>query len=401
MCALVLVMCGSPVCAQVLTAEDSLNAGLVRSDRTTLVSSYGEVVVSYDQQLGTGRANLTRNILFLGHRFNRRITFFSEMELENAGVSGGQVGGELNMEQLFIKFDLTNDIYLTGGLFIPRLGIINENHLPTTFNGNDRPFVEQFILPSTWREIGIGLYGRSTRLAGLNWSIAVQNGLDAGAFTHGSGIREGRGAGNNASAANLGLSGAVLYYTGKWRMQASGYYGGAAGLTQREADSLRLDYGLFGTPVSLLEANVQYLGERLRVKAMAVQVDLPDAERINRAYASNTPERMTGAYLECGIDLWAFIKPQQKRDLILFARGETLDMNAVIPENGINDPTLRRTYFIAGATYVPTGGVSVKLDYVLRSTGAQNPELFINPYPQAQPYFRDNGFVNLGLAYSF
>ena len=153
--------------AQVITSEDSLNAGLVRSDRTTVISGYGEVKVSYDQQLGTGVANLTRNVLFLGHRFNDHISFFSEMELENARVENGRAGGELSMEQLFIKFDLTKDIYLTGGLFIPRLGIINENHLPTTFSGNDRPFVEQFIIPSTWREIGIGLYGGVKLIGGL------------------------------------------------------------------------------------------------------------------------------------------------------------------------------------------------------------------------------------------
>ncbi len=387
--------------AQVITAEDSLNAGLVRSDRTTMISGYGEIKVSYDQQLGTGVANLTRNVLFVGHRFNDRISFFSEMELENARVEGGDAGGELSMEQLFIKFDLTRDIYLTGGLFIPRLGIINENHLPTTFNGNDRPYVEQFIIPSTWREIGIGLYGRSRRWQGLNWNIGLQNGLDAGAFQHGSGIREGRGEGSRASAANLGLSGSLLYYVGHFRMQASGYYGGAAGLTQREADSLQLDYGLFGTPVRLLEANVQYLGEKLRVKALAARVDMPDAGRINRAYASNTPERMFGAYLEVGCDLWSWIKPAQKRDLIAFVRCETMDMNAVVPDNGIDDPPLRRTYVVAGLTYAPTGGINVKADYVLRSTGSPNPALNINPYPQALPYFTENGFINLGVAYNF
>ncbi|HRH67886.1 MAG TPA: hypothetical protein PLB89_00125 [Flavobacteriales bacterium] len=387
--------------AQVLTKEDSLNAGLVRNDRTTLVSGYGEIKVSYDQQLGTGEANLTRNVLFLGHRFNSRISFFSEMELENARVEGGEVGGELSMEQLFIKFDLTKEIYLTGGLFIPRLGIINENHLPTTFNGNDRPYVEQFIIPSTWREIGIGLYGRSTRWPGLNWSVAVQNGLDAGAFEHGTGIREGRGDGSNASASNLGLSGSLLYYTGDFRLQTSGYYGGSAGLTQREADSLQLDYGAFGTPVRLLEANAQYLGEKLRVKVLATQVEIADAERINRAYANNTPERMFGAYAEVGCDLWSFIRPAEKRDLIAFVRFEQLDMNAAIPDNGIDDPTLDRTYVVAGLTYIPTGGISVKADYMLRSTGGPNPDLYINPYPQAQPYFTDNGFINIGLAYSF
>jgi len=80
--------------AQVLTKEDSLNAGLVKQDRTTLVSGYGELKVAYDQRLGTGNASITRNVLFVGHRFNNRISFFSEMELENAGVDDGSLSGE-------------------------------------------------------------------------------------------------------------------------------------------------------------------------------------------------------------------------------------------------------------------------------------------------------------------
>ncbi len=387
--------------AQVITREDSLNAGLVKSDRTTVLSGYGELKVGYDQVLGTGSADLTRNVLFIGHRFNARISFFSEMELEHARVEGGRAGGELSMEQLFLKFDLTKDIYLTGGLFIPRIGIINENHLPTTFNGNDRPFVEQYILPSTWREIGVGIYGRSAHISGLNWSVAVQNGLNAGGFQHGSGIRDGRGEGSGASASNLGVSGALLYYTGPFRLQASGYYGGAAGLTERQADSLQLDHGPFGTPVRLMEANAQYHGEHFRAKALVTQVDIPDAERVNRAYASNTPERLFGAYAEVGCDLWSYFRPTEKRDLIVFARYETLDLNAALPVNGIEDPTLRKQYLVAGVTYVPVVGISVKADYVLRTTGEPNPALYINPYPRALPYATENGFMNIGLAYSF
>ncbi len=385
--------------AQIITAEDSLNAGLIRSDNTTLVSGYGEVKVSYDQRLGTGNANLTRNVLFLGHRFNDRITFFSEWELEDARIEGGHAGGELSLEQLFVKFDLTKDIYLTGGLFVPRIGIINENHLPTTFNGNDRPFVEQFIIPSTWREIGVGLYGKSNRVPGLNWSISLQNGLNAGGFEHGTGIREGRGEGTNASAANLGLNGSVLYYWKDLRFEASGYYGGAAGLSQREADSLQLDHGAFGTPVRLFEANAQYLGENVRVKLLATRVDIPDAARINRAYASNTPAAMVGAYAEAGYDLWSIIAPRQKRDLIAFLRYETLDMNAAIPANGIDDPTLRRTYVVTGLTYAPVNGITVKADYTVRSSGAPDPA--VRSDPGSAPYFTHNGWFNIGLGYSF
>jgi hypothetical protein len=178
--------------AQIITREDSLNAGLTPKSAPTVLSGYGQAKVEYDLRNQTGVANLTRNVIFLGHRFSDKISFFSEMEIEDAKVAGGKPSGEISMEQLFLKFQLNRNNYMVGGLFIPRIGSINENHLPTTFNSNDRPFVEQLVIPSTWRELGIGVYGQFTKLPGLNYSAAILNGLSSANFVQGTGIREGR-----------------------------------------------------------------------------------------------------------------------------------------------------------------------------------------------------------------
>jgi hypothetical protein len=90
----------------VLTHEDSLAAGLFRSNNITVISGYGQAKVEYDFRTKTAVANLTRNVLFLGHKFNDKIYFFSEMELENAKVTNGNPTGEISMEQLFLKFNL-------------------------------------------------------------------------------------------------------------------------------------------------------------------------------------------------------------------------------------------------------------------------------------------------------
>ncbi len=151
--------------AQVITHEDSLNAGLTPKSAATVLSGYGQAKVQYDLRTKTGVADITRNVMFFGHRFSNNISFFSELELENAKVTNGNPSGEISMEQLFLKFNLSRNMYLVAGLFIPRIGIINENHLPTTFNSNDRPFVEQFIIPATWRELGTALYGQVPAVA--------------------------------------------------------------------------------------------------------------------------------------------------------------------------------------------------------------------------------------------
>lgn len=386
--------------AQVLTREDSLNAGLIARNQATIISAYGDAKVEYDLRNKTGTANLTRNVLFLGHRFNNRISLFSELELEDAKVEGGEPGGEVSMEQMFLKFNINPDVYITAGLFIPRIGIINENHLPTTFNGNDRPFLEHDLIPATWRELGVGLYGRVRRMNGLNYSLALVNGLDASGFGSGEGIREGRFEGRDATASNMAVTGSLLYYNSGFRIQCSGYYGGSSGLVSKMADSLQLASGAFGTPVALEEANVQYFGKKFQFRLLGTAVQIPDAEAINRAYANNTPELMLGGYAEVSCNLLALAGKTEK-DLFLFARYENYDLNYKVPVNGIASDEWRKQYIVTGLTFAPVKGVAVKLDYVYRVTGEPNPALQINPFPQAQPFYTDNGFINLGIGYSF
>jgi hypothetical protein len=189
---LLLVLFTLPATSQILTKEDSLSAGIIARNTATVISGYGSAKYSLETRSKIARANLDRVIVFLGHKFNNKISVFTELELEDGKVTGGEVGGEIALEQAFIKFQATKSIYLTAGLFIPRIGIINENHLPTTFNGNDRPFVETFIIPSTWRELGIGVYGNVAKLPGFNYSLALVNGLNSADFESGSGIRQGR-----------------------------------------------------------------------------------------------------------------------------------------------------------------------------------------------------------------
>ena len=184
-------------------------------------------------------------MLFVGHKFNNKISLFTELELEDAlvigeaGDEGGIGKGGISMEQAFVKFNFTPTTYLVAGLFIPRLGIINENHLPTTFNGVDRPFLEEFVIPSTWREIGVGIYGGISSVPGLNYSFSISNGLNSAGFSNGTGIRNGRQLGSAATGMGLGVSGSLLYYINNFRFQVSPIQGSTR--RKRVADSLHLN----------------------------------------------------------------------------------------------------------------------------------------------------------------
>jgi len=381
---------------QMLTKEDSLSAGLIASDNATVISGYGNFLYSNNFTMKEAVANVDRMVLFIGHKFNKRILLFSEIEFEDAGVKEGSATGSVSLEQLFFKFNLDANNYLTAGLFIPRIGISNENHLPTTVNGADRPYVEQRIIPTVWREIGIGYYGTNDLFPGLNYSIALITGLNSGGFTNGTGISNGRFSGHATSNA-LALTGALLYYRGNFRTQISGYFGGSAGVPSYIADSLHLESGAFGSPVQLVEANAQYSGNRFSAKVLATSVSIPKAQSINRAYANNTPEQMFGAYVDIAYALWQ----REEKELSVFSRYEYLDMNYKIPSNGVFNGINDQQYFLAGFSFKPIHGVIIKADYIYRLTDKINPALIITPYPIARPYYTTQHVLNLGIGYSF
>lgn len=384
--------------AQLLNREDSLNAGLNPNTNSVILSGYGEAKYSYDANFETANINFTRAVLFVGYRFNSKITLLSEIEIEDAKVDAD--GGELAIEQCLLKFDLNKNNYLLAGLFIPRIGIINENHLPVTFNGNDRHIVERMVIPSTWRELGVAYYGNTNKIPGLNWSLALMNGLKAEGITGGRGLRDARFEGREATASNLAVTGSLLYFYSGLRMQVSAYYGGTVGLTPRAADSLGLDSGPFGTPVSLGEFDVQYSKKGFTFKAIGVICNIPDADKLNVAYASNAPESMFGFMAEFGYNILETSKWKEKQ-LILFARYENLDLMQKVPSNGIKDDLYKQEYFVAGLTFLPIRNVAIKVDWKHVKTGDPNPALIFAPNPNEPAYEPVNNFYQLGIAYSF
>ena len=78
-----------------------------------------------------------------------------------------------------------------------------------------------------------------------------------------------------------------------------------------------------------------------------------------------------------------------------------LNLNASIPANGITDETLNQQHIVAGINYLPVKNVIVKADVRLMHTGKQNPDLIINPNPNAPAYQQDNTILNLGIGFSF
>jgi hypothetical protein len=383
------------------TGEDLLEGG--NADHAqTLISGYGQASFQRNFQYKNNTINLDRIVLFVGHQFNSKIAFFSELEIADARIEGRKAAGEIGMEQAYLKFSLNPRQYFVAGLFIPRIGILNESHLPINYNGTERPLVEQLIIPSTWRELGIGFYSQLSTLP-ISYSIAVVNGLNASTFVHGQGIGGGRGGGQKSSGNNLAATASIQAYLGNFQLQASGYMGGSISASSYEADSLGINSGVLAAPIYLGECNVQYAHKGWAAKVLGTYVSIPDASDLNRVYAKNTPNSMFGVYAELSYNIFEnFKKPAyDNRQLVAFARYEKLDLNASIPTNGIYNGTLKQSHFLIGLNYLPMPNVVIKADVRLMSTGPFNKALYLNPPPVMRAYAENSTLLNIGIGYAF
>lgn len=149
---------------------------------TTQFGGYGELHLNQLSNKNPGGADkkevdFHRFVLFMGHQFNDRLRFFSELEVEHNIVEGGK--GAVELEQAYLDFALNDNLSLKAGSFLLPIGIINETHEPNAFYGVERNPVETNIIPATWWEGGVGLTARLGN--GLTLDGAVTTGMKADA----------------------------------------------------------------------------------------------------------------------------------------------------------------------------------------------------------------------------
>ncbi len=180
------------------------------STSSTTIGGYGELHYnnwSDGQGKDKRELDLHRFVIYINHEFNDDIRFFSEFEIEHALVKDtddGSNGGEVEVEQAYVQFDLNENMKANAGVFLIPVGIINETHEPPTFYGVERNPVEKDIIPATWWEGGAMLSGTSA--SGFSYDVALTSGLNGGTS-----IRGGRQKVSKAEARNLALTGRAKY----------------------------------------------------------------------------------------------------------------------------------------------------------------------------------------------
>ena len=354
--------------------------GAAAQERTT-VGGYGEV--HYVNRTGPdtpGTVDLKRFVVYLAHTFNDQIAFRSELEVEDAKVEGAEPGGEVALEQAYLDYRLSDALTLRSGLVLPPVGIINETHEPPTFNGVDRPGFDNDVIPTTWREIGVGAVGRVPGVEGLSYRVYLVNGLRSAGFSAATGIREGRQEGREASFANPSFTGRLEWARPGLKLGGSFWYGGTA------AADPALGKGAFAAPITLLSADARFDVSAFMFRGVAASIWVSDAAAINTRYATAVGSRIAGGYLEAAYNLLHALAPASSQKLNAFVRHERYDTQAAVPAGTARDETLARRITTCGLSYKPTYNTAFKGDYQLlhNKAGAGEAEV-----------------VSLGIGYQF
>jgi len=236
------------------------------------------------------------------------------------------------------------------------MGFINQIHEPPFYFGNNRPEVERQILPSTWREIGVGLFGEV--LPNLTYTTYVVNGLNAANFTS-DGIRSGRQQGSQAKAEDLAFVGRIDYapdFVPGVSFGGSAYVGNS-GQNQtfagQQVDAL----------TQLYEGHVQWKYHGLEFRTLGSWGHIGDAGVLSAAKRQTIGEENYGWYSEVGYDILPLLNPNTTQYLAPFFRYEQLDTIASAPAGFGDDETKDRQIYQFGLQYKPIPNVVVKADY--------------------------------------
>lgn len=336
-----------------------------RASRGVSIGGYGEAV--YESFAGRredgqpseleDQVDLRRAVLYFGYRFDSDFLFNSELEVEHA-VAASDKDGEVEIEFAYVDRLFRPSANLRAGLLLLPVGLINELHEPTVFLGVDRPLTEELVIPTTWREIGLGVYGESH---GFTYRSFLTNSLDGSRFSAADGLAEGKGEGSQARAKDLAWSGR-LDFTG-----VPGLLVGGSLFAGRTGQGLRTpEGGPVGARTVLGELHADWRWRGLQLRGLAARATIADAAALSRALrlegAAAIGSRLQGRYLEAGFNLFS-LKPRGEQALIPFARLERVDTQDEVPSGFLRDPQNDRRRLTLGMSYKPIDALVFKADW--------------------------------------
>ncbi len=123
-----------------------------------------------------GRVDIPHAVIYLGYDFGKGWSLQTEIEFEHTGTGTAfereyeeaaeweseiEKGGEVELEQFWIQKSFFPQLNVRVGHIIVPVGGLNNAHEPLNFFNVYRPEGEYTILPSTWHDTGISIWGQA------------------------------------------------------------------------------------------------------------------------------------------------------------------------------------------------------------------------------------------------
>ncbi len=345
-----------------LTAFPTINAQELQTNLSNLINGItlgGYAQIDYNEPSGSTPGNLDahRVVIFLDKKFNDKVSFVTEIEFEH-------VREEAGIEQAYIKYQISDNTNLLTGLMLIPMGIINEAHEPTTFYGVERPNVDKFIVPTTWREIGIGISGNITNTS-LKYQAYIFNGFKSYAngmgFLNSKGFHDGKQEGMKSIINTPNFSTKVDYYgIIGLRLGLAGYFG------KTQTDDSQIDASQ--VKVAMIGLDARYTYKKLELKAEYIHTNIKNTEDYNTLTGNDLGSQMVGYYTEIAYNI--DLKNDQK--ITPFLRYERYNTQSKTAGNLISDKVNDRNEVIMGLNFKVADGVAFKADYQFINNALQN-----------------------------
>ncbi len=357
------------VYAQSLDSLDNYHKNAARTlleskEGNLLLGAYGEV--HFEQPFGNntkynGEMDAERMVLLFGYKFDSKTSFITEIEIEHIK--------EVYLEQAFMNYQAKPWLNVQAGLLLIPMGIMNEYHEPTIFNGVNRPQIANALYPSTWREIGAGFAGNLPNAA-LRYQLYAINGpmsYDGAAKLSGDKpLRGARQKGAQVTMTSPDLSAKVNYYGLKgFDIGLATYLGSTESTLFNNVEKSntqalnRADSSIIG--VRMLGLDFRYQQKNLQGKGELFYSQFTNTTEYNTFSGKDLGSSMFGYYAEVGYNISSIVN--WEKNLVPFIRYSQYNTHqSVTPEMSVN-AKYDRTVLTAGFSYFLNSSFVIKADY--------------------------------------
>ena len=361
-------------------SSDSLylnSAGrLLKMKGNLKIGGYGGVHYNHPLKGGVrknGNLDVHRFIMMMGYRFNSRTQFITELEFEHVK--------EVYVEQAFLQYKLNKYMNFRAGLVLIPMGIINQYHEPTTFNGVERPKLSHDIVPSTWREAGLGFSGLILPLS-LKYQAYLVNGFnsfDGKAHIGGAaGLRDGRQKAAKSFMSSPNVTAKVEYFgISNLNVGLSGYFGKTQSTLyngiDKDDDKALATADSSVVDIAMIGADMRYSVKGLKLSGQFYYNGLSNTNEYNEFTADkeggDLGSSMFGYYADLGYNVFRGLDTDKK--LIPFVRYSNYDTHYSV-ESIAKNKAYQKDVFTTGLSLYFAKGAVLKTDIQFVKDGTSN-----------------------------